>query len=142
MRLAAGLVVNAAGLGAQAFARSIAGMPVDKIPPLHLAKGNYFSLSGRSPFSRRIARRLEKSCPANPAAGSFRCRDDRLGGFFGCDVAEAVKEIDVADDRRFKFLNGVAVHMKAGADAGNGAARFAAAGFLADRVGGLKADRR
>ena len=54
MRLAAGLVVNAAGLSAQALARSIAGMPVDKIPPLHLAKGNYFSLSGRSPFSRLI----------------------------------------------------------------------------------------
>ncbi len=54
MRLAAGLVVNAAGLGAQALARSIAGMPVDKIPSLHLAKGNYFSLSGRSPFSRLI----------------------------------------------------------------------------------------
>jgi L-2-hydroxyglutarate oxidase LhgO len=54
MRPAAGLVVNAAGLSAQALARSIAGMPVDKIPPLHLAKGNYFSLSGRSPFSRLI----------------------------------------------------------------------------------------
>jgi len=53
-RLAAGLVVNAAGLSAQAVARSIVGMPVDKIPPLHLAKGNYFSLSGRSPFSRLI----------------------------------------------------------------------------------------
>ncbi len=52
--LAAGMVVNAAGLGAQALARSIAGMPADKIPPLHLAKGNYFSLSGRSPFSRLI----------------------------------------------------------------------------------------
>ena len=47
-------VVNAAGLGAQALARSIAGMPPAKIPPLHLAKGNYFSLSGRSPFSRLI----------------------------------------------------------------------------------------
>jgi L-2-hydroxyglutarate oxidase LhgO len=54
MRLATGLVVNAAGLGAQALARSIAGMPVAKIPQLHLAKGNYFSLSGRSPFSRLI----------------------------------------------------------------------------------------
>jgi L-2-hydroxyglutarate oxidase LhgO len=54
MRLAAGLVVNAAGLGAQALARTIAGMPADKIPPLHLAKGNYFSLGGRSPFSRLI----------------------------------------------------------------------------------------
>jgi hypothetical protein len=30
------------------------GMPAAKIPPLHLAKGNYFSLSGRSPFSRLI----------------------------------------------------------------------------------------
>ena len=54
MRVAAEIVVNAAGLGAQAVARSIAGVPADKIPPLHLAKGNYFSLSGRSPFSRLI----------------------------------------------------------------------------------------
>ena len=54
MRIAAARVVNAAGLGAQALARSIAGMPPAKIPPLHLAKGNYFSLSGRSPFSRLI----------------------------------------------------------------------------------------
>jgi L-2-hydroxyglutarate oxidase LhgO len=54
MRIAAAHVVNAAGLGAQALARSIAGMPADKIPPLHLAKGNYFVLSARSPFSRLI----------------------------------------------------------------------------------------
>ena len=46
--------MNAAGLGAQALARSIDGMPPEKIPPLHLAKGNYFSLTGRSPFSRLI----------------------------------------------------------------------------------------
>ena len=54
LRIAAAHVVNAAGLGAQALARSIAGMPPEKIPPLHLAKGNYFSLTGRSPFSRLI----------------------------------------------------------------------------------------
>jgi L-2-hydroxyglutarate oxidase LhgO len=54
MRITAGVVVNAAGLGAQAFARSIAGMPADRIPPLHLGKGNYFALIGRSPFSRLI----------------------------------------------------------------------------------------
>jgi L-2-hydroxyglutarate oxidase LhgO len=53
-QIAAGMVVNAAGLGAQALARSIAGIPAAKIPPLYLAKGNYFSLSGRSPFSRLI----------------------------------------------------------------------------------------
>ena len=54
MRLEAALVVNAAGLGAQAIAGAIEGMPAGKIPPLHLAKGNYFSLSVRSPFSRLI----------------------------------------------------------------------------------------
>jgi L-2-hydroxyglutarate oxidase LhgO len=54
IRIAAAVVVNAAGLGAQALARSIAGMPADKVPPLHLAKGNYFSLTTRSPFSRLI----------------------------------------------------------------------------------------
>jgi L-2-hydroxyglutarate oxidase LhgO len=53
-RIAASVVVNAAGLGAQALAHSIAGIPAAKIPPLYLAKGNYFSLSGRSPFSRLI----------------------------------------------------------------------------------------
>jgi L-2-hydroxyglutarate oxidase LhgO len=46
MRLATTLVVNAAGLGGQAIAGAIDGMPAEKIPPLHLAKGNYFSLSG------------------------------------------------------------------------------------------------
>ena len=53
-RIGARLVINAAGLGAQAVARSISGMPADKVPPLHLAKGNYFSLATRSPFSRLI----------------------------------------------------------------------------------------
>jgi L-2-hydroxyglutarate oxidase LhgO len=54
MRIAADVVVNAAGLGAQALARSITGVPAETIPPLHLAKGNYFSLNGRSPFARLI----------------------------------------------------------------------------------------
>jgi L-2-hydroxyglutarate oxidase LhgO len=54
MRISADMVVNAAGLGAQALARSISSVPAETIPPLHLAKGNYFSLSGRSPFARLI----------------------------------------------------------------------------------------
>ena len=54
MRFTATLVVNAAGLDAQAVARAIDGMPADKIPPLFLAKGNYFSLTVRSPFSRLV----------------------------------------------------------------------------------------
>jgi L-2-hydroxyglutarate oxidase LhgO len=54
MRFTATLVVNAAGLGAQAVARAIDGLPADKIPPLFLAKGNSFSLTVRSPFSRLV----------------------------------------------------------------------------------------
>lgn len=54
MRFTATLVVNAAGLDAQAVARAIDGLPPDKIPPLFLAKGNYFSLTVRSPFSRLV----------------------------------------------------------------------------------------
>ena len=54
MRFTATLVVNAAGLNAQAVARAIDGLPADKIPPLFLAKGNYFSLTVRSPFSRLV----------------------------------------------------------------------------------------
>lgn len=47
-------IVNAAGLDAQAIAASIAGFPVPAIPQRHLAKGHYFSLTGRAPFSRLI----------------------------------------------------------------------------------------
>ncbi len=53
-RIAARAVINAAGLGSHAFARSIIGMPADRIPPLYLAKGNYFALTTRSPFARLI----------------------------------------------------------------------------------------
>jgi L-2-hydroxyglutarate oxidase LhgO len=47
-------VINAAGLGAQALARRIGGYPPEKVPPLVLAKGNYFGFAGRPAFSRLI----------------------------------------------------------------------------------------
>jgi L-2-hydroxyglutarate oxidase LhgO len=47
-------VVNCAGLGAQPLARRIEGYPVDKVPPLVLAKGNYFAFAGRPVFARLI----------------------------------------------------------------------------------------
>lgn len=53
MRLACRELVNAAGLGAQRIASAM-GLAQAHVPPLHLAKGNYFSLAGRSPFSRLI----------------------------------------------------------------------------------------
>ncbi|GAA0766300.1 NAD(P)/FAD-dependent oxidoreductase [Ideonella azotifigens] len=54
MAIHAGLVVNSAGLHAQALASGLAGFPAEQVPPLYLAKGNYYSLAGRSPFSRLI----------------------------------------------------------------------------------------
>jgi L-2-hydroxyglutarate oxidase LhgO len=54
MKLLARLLVNSAGLHAPALARGIEGMPVDRVPTAYFAKGNYFTLTGRSPFSRLI----------------------------------------------------------------------------------------
>ena len=47
-------VVNSAGLGAQKLARRIEGYPADEVPPLVLAKGNYFGFAGKPAFSRLI----------------------------------------------------------------------------------------
>lgn len=55
MALIARSVVNAAGLGAQGIAAALAGLPRTEVPPLHFAKGSYFTLSGvRAPFARLI----------------------------------------------------------------------------------------
>ena len=52
--LACRLLVNAAGLHAPALARGLDGMPEAAVPTAYYAKGNYFALSGRAPFSRLI----------------------------------------------------------------------------------------
>ena len=48
------VVVNAAALGAQDVARRIEGLDPAHVPQLHYAKGNYFYLTGRSPFSHLV----------------------------------------------------------------------------------------
>ena len=48
------LLVNCAGFSAPAIAQLIEGYDRAKIPQGDLAKGNYFALSGRAPFSRLI----------------------------------------------------------------------------------------
>jgi L-2-hydroxyglutarate oxidase LhgO len=53
-RLACEVLVNAGGLHAQALGRRLRGLPVSTVPPIHYAKGNYFSLRGRSPFRRLV----------------------------------------------------------------------------------------
>ncbi len=53
--LQTGILINAAGHGAWGVARATQGLPEGRVPPRHLAKGNYFALGqGRSPFSRLV----------------------------------------------------------------------------------------
>jgi len=47
-------LINAAGLNAQAVARTMRGLDPALIPPQVLAKGNYFSLIGKAPFTMPI----------------------------------------------------------------------------------------
>ena len=47
-------VVNAAGLGAPDLAGRFEGLPATAIPTAYFAKGSYFTLSGRAPFSRLV----------------------------------------------------------------------------------------
>jgi L-2-hydroxyglutarate oxidase LhgO len=47
-------VVNAAGLYAPELASRFEGLAKELVPSPHFAKGNYFSLSGASPFSRLV----------------------------------------------------------------------------------------
>src|SRR2546430_13163193 len=54
MTLQSSLLVNAAGLSATTVARNIDGMPLDRIPPAYLAKGNYFNCNSQAPFSPPI----------------------------------------------------------------------------------------
>jgi L-2-hydroxyglutarate oxidase LhgO len=47
-------IVNCAGLSAQRVARTMEDYPAGRVPKLVLAKGNYFSFTGRPAFSRLI----------------------------------------------------------------------------------------
>lgn len=52
--LRAGRVVNSAGLHAIEMAARIEGFPAAHLPTPWLARGNYFQLAGRAPFSRLV----------------------------------------------------------------------------------------
>jgi len=47
-------LVNSGGLHAQSVARSIDGVAAASVPRQHLARGHYYTLSGRSPFNRLV----------------------------------------------------------------------------------------
>ncbi len=82
-------VVNAAGLHAVALAKRFQGLAPAHIPQGFFAKGNYFTLAGRSPFNRLIY-------PVPQAAGLGVHLTVDLGGQakFGPDV----QWVDSADD--------------------------------------------
>lgn len=54
MHIQTKLLINCAGMSAPALAQKIKGLPKDQIPKAYFAKGNYFSLSGKSPFKHLI----------------------------------------------------------------------------------------
>ncbi|WP_234641925.1 NAD(P)/FAD-dependent oxidoreductase [Delftia tsuruhatensis] len=89
--LTARTLVNAAGLQAPALASRIRGLPPQYVPRAYYAKGNYFTLTGRAPFSRLIY-------PVPEAAGLGVHLTLDMGGQakFGPDV----QWVDGADDLR------------------------------------------
>jgi len=54
MQIQTKLLINCAGMSAPAVAQKIEGLAKDQIPKAYFAKGNYFSLSGKSPFTHLI----------------------------------------------------------------------------------------
>lgn len=54
LELAADIVINAAGLSAPGLACHFAGLAAEHLPSAHFAKGNYYALAGKAPFSRLI----------------------------------------------------------------------------------------
>jgi len=87
-------LVNSAGLTAPSVARRIEGYPAHLVPPEFYAKGNYYTLARRAPFSR-----LVYPVPEPGGLGVHVTLD--LGGRarFGPDV-EWVEKIDYTVDPR------------------------------------------
>jgi len=105
-------VVNSAGLYAQKVASSIKGIPANHIPPTRYAKGTYFTLAGRSPFTH-----LVYPCPEEGGLGVHLTLDLAGQARFGPDV-EWIDEIDYRVDPRRgdKFYAAIRTYWPALAD--------------------------
>jgi L-2-hydroxyglutarate oxidase LhgO len=99
VEIAARMVVNSAGLAAQNVAAAIMG-PHPSIPPLHLAKGNYFALSGQSPFKR-----LVYPMPEPGGLGIHFTLDLKGSGRFGPDVEWIDKPDYDVDPKRVQHFH-------------------------------------
>ena len=89
-------IVAGAGVVGLAIARALAlaGIPPERIPGTWWAKGNYFTLSGRSPFSRLIY-----PVPVPGGLGTHLTLDLAGQARFGPDV-EWIETIDYRVDPR------------------------------------------
>ena len=84
------MLVNAAGLDAPEIARRVKGLDGSHIPQRYYAKGNYFALSGRSPFTHLIY-----PVPVPGGLGTHLTLDLAGNARFGPDV-EWVETLDYA----------------------------------------------
>jgi L-2-hydroxyglutarate oxidase LhgO len=91
--LACQTLVNSAGLSAPNLAHSMSGLPASKLHTAYYAKGNYFTLAGRSPFARLIY-----PVPESAGLGVHLTLD--LGGQakFGPDVQWVASKDDLQVD--------------------------------------------
>lgn len=98
--VAAPILINAAGLDAQRLAAAIEGLEPRYVPPLFLARGVYFTYSGRTPFSRLIY-----PVPEPGGLGTHLTLDLAGQVRFGPDV-EWIDHVDYTVDpaRHGKFL--------------------------------------
>ena len=103
MSLKARTVVNCAGLGAQGVSRAIKGVKPASVPPQHYAKGNYFYLSGKPPFTRLIY-----PLPGHASLGLHYTLDLADQGRFGPDL-EWTDTIDyrVNESREASFYEAI-----------------------------------
>ncbi|MBI4987863.1 MAG: NAD(P)/FAD-dependent oxidoreductase [Rhodocyclales bacterium] len=94
MQLEAEILINSAGLHATRVAASLAGLAARHVPTLYFARGNYYALAGRAPFSH-----LVYPLPEPGGLGVHLTLDMGGQARFGPDV-EWVDAIDYAVDPR------------------------------------------
>ena len=103
MSLKARTVINCAGLGSQPLSRTIKGVKPGSVPPQHYAKGSYFYLSGKPPFTRLIY-----PLPGHASLGLHYTLDLAGQGRFGPDL-QWVDTIDyrVDESREASFYEAI-----------------------------------
>ncbi len=103
MSLTCDELIVAGGLHSQTLGRNFTGLPADTVPPQHYARGCYFTLSGKAPFSTLIY-------PAPESAGLGIHLTLDMGGQarFGPDVTWVDEpNYDVPEERRAAFAQAI-----------------------------------